>query len=217
MTEHVPVPLNPHGVTVPSDRITHKLDYYTDKTPPPGTIMWKAEWCVEKYEDTPSAAVRAGVATPTEVRHVMGNVLTYGGGDILWLGAKNGLTATTGAANTFFDNSNAAIIVGSSGAAAVASDTDLSASTDTDREAAGMEATYPTHTTGNNSTANLDISFRSVFSTAIANFAWEEWGITNTTKSSAPLAGRLLNRKAEALGTKTSAATWTFTCKLSLS
>ena len=212
----VPVPLDPHGIVVPSAVINREMSYYDGKEVPPGTISWRAEWAVAKY-DAPAADVRAGIVAPYEVQHRLGNILTYGGGDIIWLGLKGGLSATTGLANTYFDNSNAAIIVGTSGAAAAASDTDLSASTDTDREAAGMEATYPTHTTGSNSTANLDIAFRAVFSTAIANFAWEEWGITNTTKSSAPLAGRLLNRKVEALGTKTSSATWTFTCTLSLS
>ena len=85
------------------------------------------------------------------------------------------------------------------------------------RFAKGMEATYPLHTTGDGSTSALNIAFRSVFSTAQANFAWQEWGVGNSTKSTAPYAGRLLNRKVQSLGTKSTAATWTFTVTLSLS
>lgn len=193
-------------------------------------VQWRCHWTIDQF-DAGAEDVRAGryvsstnpaarlgqPVVPTQTLERAGNVLTYGGADILWLGIKGGLSATTGLANTYFNNANAAIIVGSSGAAAAASDTDLSASTDANREAVGMEASYPLHTTGNGTTAALNIAFRSVFTTAMANFAWEEWGITNTTKSSAPLAGRLLNRKVEALGTKTSAATWTITATLSLS
>jgi hypothetical protein len=215
-----PVPMNPFGHAVPDDKIEHRLSYYDDHKPKPGDgVVWRAETVVEKY-NAPSADVRAGLVEPDEVIHSLGNILTYGGANILWLGIKGGLSASTGLNNTYFDNTNATIIVGSSGAAAAVGDTDLSASTDTDRAAVGMEATYPLHTTSGGTTAMLDITFRSVFDTNTANFAWEEWGILNTTLSTAPLAstnGTLLNRKAEALGTKTSAATWTFTCKLSLS
>lgn len=212
----IPVPLNPNGAMIAPEKVYSETSYY-DGQVPDGAVKWKAEWCVEKYDNTPSADVRAGIAVPSAVHHVKGNILTYGGGDVMWLGLKGGLTGTTGAKNTYFDNTNAAVIVGSSGAAEAIGDTDLSSSTDANRAASGMEATYPLHTTGDASTANMDLTFRSVFSTAQANFAWEEWGVTNTTKSTAPLAGRLLNRKAEALGTKTAAATWTFTVSLTLS
>jgi len=220
---HVPVPLNPHGAVIDEARIDSDLSYYDDKQSIDAllhgdAIAWRAEWAIEKYENTPSDAVRAGSATPTEVIHRKGNLLTYGGADILWLGLKNGLTATTGAKNTFFDNSNAVLYVGDDNTAAAASQTDLQASSaSTDRYAVGMEATYPTHTTGDSATGNADITFRSVFTTAQANFAWNEWAVGNTTATTAPYPGRILNRKVESLGTKTASATWTFTVKLSLS
>jgi hypothetical protein len=74
-----------------------------------------------------------------------------------------------------------------------------------------MEATYPTHTDGTTS-GSATITFRSVFGTGDANFAWQEWGVFNASTG-----GRMLNRKVESLGTKSSAATWTFTVTITLS
>lgn len=173
---------------------------------------WSARWKVEKYwagiED-----VRAGTVEPYEVLEYSGNLLVNGGGDVMWLGLKGGLSGTTGLANTYFDNANAAIGVGKSTAAAAVSQTNLQA-TSTGRDRKDMEATYPTHTTGTGSTAAKNITFRAIFSTAMANFAWNEWGIFNST---ADTGGRMLNRKVQALGTKSTAASWTLTCTLGLS
>lgn len=216
----VPIPLNPFGMTIPEDKITTNLSYYDDHKPVPGDgVVWRAETVLEKY-NAPSDDVRAGLVAPDEVVHSLGNILTYTGANIMWLGIKGGLSATTSVNNTYFDNTNAAIWVGSSGAAAAVGDVDLSASTAANRVGVGMEATFPTHTTSGGTTAVLDISFKSVFTTNDANFAWEEWAVANTTVTGTALAstnGSILNRKAEALGTKTAAATWTFTVKLSLS
>lgn len=103
---------------------------------------------------------------------------------------------------TFFDNSNAHLAVGDSTDAFDAADTDLQAVTNKLRKA--MEATYP------QITDNV-ITFRSLYSTAQANFAWDEWGTFN-----AAAAGTMLNRKVEALGTKTSAAAWQLTVELTV-
>src|SRR5262249_31989933 len=75
-----------------------------------------------------------------------------------------------------------------------ASQTDLVAASNKIRK--GMEATYPQRST------NV-LTFRSVYSTSEANFHWQEWGVFNASS-----AGEMLSRKAEELGTKTSAATW---------
>lgn len=73
-----------------------------------------------------------------------------------------------------------------------------------------MDATYPTRATNIN-------TFRATFSTAEANFAWNEWGITNTT-STADANESLLNRKVEdpSLGTKTSAQSWQITADITM-
>lgn len=71
-----------------------------------------------------------------------------------------------------------------------------------------MDAGYPTRATNVN-------TFRATFSTAEANFAWNEWGVTNTT-STGDANQSLLNRKVEdpSLGTKTSAQSWQITADI---
>ena len=102
-----------------------------------------------------------------------------------------------GEAVTEFSNANAYIGVGDSVTAFAATQTDLQAATNKLRKA--MDATYPTRA------ANV-LTFKSTFTTAEANFAWAEWGVFN-----ASTAGTMMNRKVEALGTKTSAQSWAFT------
>lgn len=73
-----------------------------------------------------------------------------------------------------------------------------------------MDATYPQR-----STNSLD--FRATFSTGEANFAWNEWGIWNST-STTDANANLLNRKVEdpSLGTKTSAQSWQITATITV-
>lgn len=105
--------------------------------------------------------------------------------------------ALIGEAFTSFANANARIGVGDSSAAFAASQTDLQASTNKLRKA--MEAAYPTR-------AGNALTFRSIFGTSEANFAWNEWGVFNAAS-----AGTMLNRLVASLGTKTSAQSWQFT------
>ena len=107
-----------------------------------------------------------------------------------------------GDAITDFDNANAYIGVGDSTDAFDKTETDLQAATNKFRQ--GMEATYPTRAT------NV-LTFRSLFATGDANFAWEEWAVFNASS-----AGTMLNRKVESLGTKTSAQSWQFTVTLTV-
>ena len=110
--------------------------------------------------------------------------------------------ALVGEAFTAFNNANARIGVGDSSIAFAAGQTDLQAPANKLRKA--MDATYPQRA------ANV-LTFRATFGTAEANFAWNEWGVFN-----AAAAGQMLNRKVEALGTKTSAQTWQLTVNLTL-
>lgn len=93
-----------------------------------------------------------------------------------------------------FDNAHAKIGVGDSSTAFNSAQTGLQAATNKFEQA--VDATFPTRAT------NV-LTFQSTFATTDANFAWNEWGITN--------GAQYLNRKVESLGTKTSAATWRFT------
>lgn len=105
---------------------------------------------------------------------------------------------------TAFNNANSSIGVGDSSAAFAAGQTDLQAATNKFRKA--MDATYPTLA------ANV-LTFRATFNTTDANFAWNEWATFNTTAASG---GTMLQRKVEALGTKTSAQTWQITTTITL-
>lgn len=61
------------------------------------------------------------------------------------------------------------------------------------------------------------LTFVATFGTAVANFAWEEWGVFNSA-GVAPTGGDImLNRKVESLGTKTSAQSWEITATLTVS
>lgn len=102
---------------------------------------------------------------------------------------------------TLFDNSNAYLGVGDGTTAFSASQTDLQG---TNKYRQGMAATYPTIAT------NV-LTFRSLFATGNANFAWEEWGTFNASSS-----GTMLNRLVESLGTKTSAQSWQLTVDITV-
>lgn len=103
---------------------------------------------------------------------------------------------------TFFTNANANLGVGDSTTAYAAGQTDLQAATNKFRKA--MEATYPTRA------ANV-LTFRSLFSTAQANFSWQEWGVFNAGSS-----GTMLSRKVEDLGTKASSQSWQLTVDITV-
>lgn len=110
--------------------------------------------------------------------------------------------AIIGEAVTAFNNANAYLGVGDSSTVFAAGQTDLQAATNKVRQA--MEATYPTRAT------NV-LTFRSLFGTGSANFAWEEWGTFNASS-----AGTMLQRKVESLGTKTSAQSWQLTVDITV-
>ncbi len=104
---------------------------------------------------------------------------------------------------TDYRAANAYLGVGDSTTAFSAAHTDLQASSNKDRQA--MESSYPTLST------NV-ITARSLWGTSEANFAWEEHALFNASSS-----GTMLYRKAEALGTKTSAASWQLTVDITVS
>lgn len=104
---------------------------------------------------------------------------------------------------TFFTQSNSYLGVGDSSTAFSTGHTDLQASTNKIRKQ--VEIGYPQRSGG-------ALTFRSIFGTTDANFTWNEWGTFNASSG-----GTMLNRKVEALGTKTSAASWQLTVTNTLS
>ena len=103
---------------------------------------------------------------------------------------------------TDYNNANAHIGVGTSSTAFAATQTDLQGSPV--RKA--MVATYPQR-------SGAALTFRSLFGTADANQAWNEWGVFNGSGSgtAGPTGVVMLNRKTESMGTKTSAELWQIT------
>lgn len=179
-------------------------------------FRWRCDSRVEKYHGG-IADVQAGKIEPYDVLDIPGNLLLIGGADVIWLGMKALLTATTGQKNTYFNNANAALLIGNSVTAAASSQTDLQASSGaSNRWVQGMDATFPTHTTGATASTTTKILFKATVSSANGNFAWAEWGVGNKVSQAKAYPGRLLNRKVQALGTKTSAGVWALTVTLSL-
>jgi hypothetical protein len=154
---------------------------------------------VDKYGS--DEALLAG--QPYDVVEIDGNVLTYGGASALWHRLIGGSSVSA------YSNANAHLGVGDSNTAAAAGQTDLQAVTNKVRVA--MDATYPVHTDGTSSGA-ASIVFRATFGSGVGNFAWLEWGIFNASSS-----GRMLNRKAENLGTKVAGTSWVLAVTLTLS
>jgi hypothetical protein len=165
-------------------------------------IQQRGAWhCVTRL-DKFDGDVDPDQATPVETIEVEGNILTYGGVSALWDTLIGAGTVTV------FDNSNAYLGVGDSSTVAAAAQTALQAATNKLRVA--MDGGYPDHTDGTGD-GNHVITYRSTFATGQANFSWEEWGIFNHAT-----AGRMLNRKVESLGVKTSAQTWTLTITVTI-
>ena len=80
--------------------------------------------------------------------------------------------ALVGGSVTEFNNANAHLGVGDSATAFAKAQTDLQAATNKFRRP--QEASFPDVPSAVNA-----ITFRSLFGTGEANFAWEEWGVFN--------------------------------------
>lgn len=103
---------------------------------------------------------------------------------------------------TSFANANADMGVGDSTTAEAATQTDLQAATNKLFKA--MNATFP-------SRSSQTLTFQSDFTSAEANFAWQEMSIRNGNTRN-----RNLNRKVTSLGTKAT-GTWTLTGTVAIS
>lgn len=154
--------------------------------------LWRCRYRIETFQGEwhPGAIPIDTVETA--------NLLMYGGVSCLWQCLTGNGTATAGVALTYFSNANAAIGAGTGTTSAAATETNLAGAT---RLRKGMDSTYPQHTDGTAAAANT-ITFRSTFATAEGNFDWAEIGIFN---SATDAVGRMLNRRVQAIGVKTSA------------
>lgn len=157
-------------------------------------LQMKKIWTIRKYAD--DQAYQAD--QPYEVSEFEGNLL-------LNEGIAEMLDLLIGAGTpTNFGNANAYLGVGDSSTAEAATQTGLQAATNKLYKA--VEAAYPSRT-------NQTVTWRAVFGSTDANFAWNEFTVTNGNSDSADN----LNRKVSAQGTKASGQTWTLDLSLTLS
>jgi hypothetical protein len=108
-----------------------------------------------------------------------------------------------GTGTTDYDAANTYLGVGDSSTAFVKTQQDLVAATNKLKKL--VNAT-PSRT-------GAALTFVALFTTAEANFAWNEWAVFNGSGAggAGPTGVVMLNRKVESLGTKTSAQAWQLT------
>jgi len=157
------------------------------------SFSYKTAWQIKKYEN--DQAYAHGEAYETV--DIDGNLL-------LNEGITELLNLLIGAAATAFNNANAYIGVGDSTTAEGATQTDLQATTNKTYKA--MAATFP-------QVSAQTVTFQSVFTGTDANYAWQEFTVSNTSSGT----GKNLNRKVSNQGTKVSGQTWTVQLQITLS
>lgn len=158
-----------------------------------------------------SAMLRALVGAPEEAVEIQGNLLLNEGIQQLEDLTMIATVLTNQTAANAWGNTNAYIGVGDSSTAEAATQTDLQAATNHFYKV--MNATFP-------SRSSQTVSFQSDFTSAEANYAWQEWsvaaGATSASGSGFLVGTKNLNRKVASLGTK-STGTWTLTGQITFS
>lgn len=171
----------------------------------PWQVKTRAELFYGRHWKNPDGSTNR----PDYVAESTGNILVRGGASILWECFKGSGSTATSSAKKYF-NGTAAIGVGNSTAAATNIQQALQGGSQLLKALTGG---FPTHTTGSTAATVVDIVYKSTFGLTEANFAWQEWGVFNKATTQQR---RMLNRKVQALLTKTSAASATLTVTLSL-
>jgi hypothetical protein len=184
-------------------------------------IKWNPIATVEKYDadQVEWVARQSGIAVPTSVEFAEYGLVPYetvvSVGNLLTTAGLNRITSLIiagggqGATNT-----SSRLGVGNSNTAEAVGQTDLQAAAGSaNRQFKVMDATFPTQSNG-------VLTFKSTFASGEANFQWQEWGVdigTPTVSDGTTVNALLLNRKVQALGTKTSAGSWVLTATITLS
>jgi hypothetical protein len=132
-----------------------------------------------------------------EVSRSEGNIFLNEGIEYIW-------KAVTGVSGLIpFDTTHACLGVGDGTASEDRSQTGLQGS---NKYYKGMDAGYP-------QISGTTVTFRATFGPDEANFAWNEWSISNGPSDDYVN----LNRKVEPKGTKVAGSTWSFTVQLTIS
>lgn len=167
-------------------------------------LNYKTLWTIRRFADDAAFArgeasevVGADGAMLPAVSEIEGNLLLNEGIQLL-------LDLLIGAGGTAYNNANSYLGVGDTNTAESASQTGLSASTNKTYKA--MQATYPQR-------SSQTVTWRAVFASGDANYAWAEFTIVNASSDT----GTNLNRKVAANGTKASGQTWTLDVTVTIS
>lgn len=161
-------------------------------------LSYKTLWTIRKFEsDEAQHAWERGEGQPYETIEIEGNLLLNEGIAELW-----DLVCGLGSP-TAFSNANARLGVGDSSTAESANQTDLQAATNKTYKA--MSASYPQR-------SGQTVTWRAVFASGDANYAWNEFCVDNGST-----AGKTLNRKVSAQGTKAVGQSWTLDLAITLS
>lgn len=168
-------------------------------------MFYRTLWTIRRYandeafeQDNPTDLVDCKGRILPAISEIEGNLLLNEGIAEIWdlvIGAGSPVA---------FNNANSYIGVGDSTTAESAAHTDLQAATNKLYKA--MEATYP-------SRASQTVTWRSVFGSSDANYAWQEFTVSNTSSGT----GKNMNRKVSNQGTKAAGQTWTVDLAITLS
>jgi hypothetical protein len=156
-------------------------------------VFAKKTWRIRKYANDQAYA---------EGRHFAESV--FHDNQLLNEGITEALKLICGISATAFSNAAAQLGVGDSATAAAANQTGLQGGS---KAYVAMEATYP-------QVSGSVATFRGVYTSAVANFAWNEFSVANGATEATD---ENLNRKVSAQGTKASGQTWTLDLQITLS
>lgn len=191
--------------------ISHLPGHMIDAPVPRSERIIKVPALVPIVHGISSFALRQLVGEPEECVEIAGNLLLNEGIQRLQDLTMIATVTSNQVAGNPWSNANAFVGVGDSTTAEAATQTELQAATN--RFYKAMNATYP-------SRANQTVSFQSDFTSAEANYVWNEWtvsaGATTASGSGFTTGTTNLNRKVASLGTKTT-GTWTLTGQVTIS
>lgn len=168
-------------------------------------LRYKTQWLIRRFAD--DEAFRSNRPTPVidaDTGKELPAVSVIEGNMLLNEGIQSVLDTIGGiGSTTLYNNANARLGVGDSATAEAAGQTDLQASSNKTYKA--MDPAYPQR-------AAQTLTFRGIFGSADANYAWQEFVVDNGAA-----AGKTLNRKVSAQGTKAGGQTWTLDVAITLS
>lgn len=172
-------------------------------------VSWKAKWRIDKFRDSEDKIAKALQSGMSMIEALRLFKEAYMGKEeweenvALNVGLQYLIDCICGIGlTTKWDNTNARLGVGSDATAADPSQTDLIDASPTWK---AMDATYPQR-------SGQVAEWRSTFGSGDANEAWNEYAVDNGAT-----AHKLLNRKVESKGTKSSGETWVLSLQITFS